>query len=112
MAAFQEGTNKGRVWAREKAKKWQLLALQRAHLLIGELGDGLAWHLYCCLHGMDADRDDVDSDLVERFWFAILGEGGDMAIEDVQFAKGFCDGALDVLCMNPFDPAAKRTPVA
>jgi hypothetical protein len=102
MTPFQDGMTKGRLWAKEKATRQQLQALQRAHanLLGGTYregegnGDGLAWLLYSCLHEMDPDWTDVDTESVERFWRSILGDGGDIAIQDPNLARGFCDGAL------------------
>ncbi len=100
----QEGKEAGELWARDDARPRQLRRLLALDHLNGEgidyhlgvydngMNHGIAWGLYAWLfNGDDFGNGDIDS-----FWEGAIGDGGREKIDDIDYASGFCEGALEV----------------
>jgi hypothetical protein len=104
--SYQDGVAAGKTWTEQKAAPRELRALANLSeeaerdsragdffLTTYESSQGIAQGLYEGLHPRYKDIHWVD---VEGFWEYVLGDGGRDLIEDVDFARGFCTGALEV----------------
>jgi hypothetical protein len=100
---YQEGRQAGEEWARDYARPRHLrrlreladepeFGLRNLDVFANGGNNGIAWDLYRYLH----PRQDVDRVAVKVFWEEVLGDDGADRMEDVTFARGFCEGALDV----------------
>lgn len=100
----EEGQAAGRSWAEEMASPKQLRRLQAMASEPGSIDAQLAKmskggalqvgrELYLYLHA--GKRDPIDTTMIRTFWEEILGTEH-LRIEDVDFASGFVEGALEV----------------
>jgi hypothetical protein len=91
----EAGAQAGRAWAKHKAKARQLRRLSEAndHELFRGEPDSYGWAgvLHHAMHaGKCSDRDELGI-----FWERVLGDDAER-VEDMDFAEGFVDGALEV----------------
>jgi hypothetical protein len=100
----QKGREVGERWAKRGARPRQLRRLDELisnspyELEVCLLGFdkhvyGIAGGLYRAIHGR---QNDIENIAVETFWENIVGENGRDRMEDLDFASGFCEGALEV----------------
>jgi hypothetical protein len=104
QAEYQDGRQAGESWANDEASPRQLKALERLdecepprdvsyHLsvMVNGLNHGITEGLFSALHPRQKEFDRPD---VKAFWQSVLGEDAER-IEDQDFARGFCEAALE-----------------
>jgi hypothetical protein len=114
---YQEGLKAGREWAGDarlagprRLRRMQELENDPRYNIQGSIllwtngmNSGIASGLYECLE----PRGEHDRRDVEGFWEEVLGDGWSDMIEDRDFARGLCDGALEVWRKIVAHPKAK-----
>jgi hypothetical protein len=100
---YQEGYEMGKDWAQEYAKPRELRALDNLSrnsgcdlsvtlaVYVNGMNHSIAWGLWQAIYKQEPNHDEV-----RRFWEEALGDDNADRIEDQDFARGFCEGALAI----------------